>query len=708
MAMFKPLKQSSLLRRVPLLLMGMALAFLALGAPVPRSALAQDATGTITIEKVTGNNGESTITYQGFRIFSGTFNDDGSIANVEWANDEVGAAVQATIQNLDSGYAGTTAREAAIWISKNVTGTDATTVVEATSNAGAIANAASGTTETVTITSGSSSTVAQGWWLFVTNAGSYQDGTTDLMSTAPIFVAVGATPVTVSEKTSVPTANKTILEEGGSDAGSALVSHVGEAVTYRVTGTLPSNLFAFASYHYGFVDTLSRGLTYNGDAAVYLVNATADGGTSRTDVTSAFTISQSTDPETGETTLVVESDDVSGIDGISALSSLVLEYTAHVNGDAVVGGAGNTNSARIEYTRDSQNTSSSLDDKTTNYTFELVVAKVDATTNSVLEGAAFTIQAGFVDAAGTFTARSGASWLQEDGTLGTTPHEFVTNEDGQLSVVGVGAGTYQLTETAVPDSGSVLFWYRRADAFTITITPSFEDGDEDGNDELAGLSLDAAGDGASQVYLGIDVEHEVEVEDETDDGATTDDGAGTGDATGSGTDDGTGDGATDDGSDAGTDDGATDDGSDAGTDDGSDAGSDDGATDDGTGDGADANDDSGSAETTTVTEGRDGTIDLDDPLEQAVDLERGQVRITVADTLVFAGLDVPERTTGTNVTTTTTTTRRFLGRLALTGDPTTLLGVVLVAVCGTALVVVAVRRRRRAAAGTGDNRGSRR
>ena len=84
----------------------------------------------------------------------------------------------------------------------------------------------------------------------------------------------------------------------------------------------------------------------------------------------------------------------------------------------------------------------------------------DAATNK-LSGAKFTIQATGADEGAT------TKYVQKDGSLGDTKYEFTTDENGEISVKGLDAGTYTVSETTAPTG------YNKVADFTFTISPTW-------------------------------------------------------------------------------------------------------------------------------------------------------------------------------------------------------------------------------------------
>lgn len=195
-----------------------ALSFGGVMAPVTM-AFAADANGSVTIENVKGNTTE----FQGYQIFKADV-DSGKVANITWANDEVEKAVKGVIEKEDESYAGTTAQDAADWITNKVTGTNETTRVAPDNIAYKIADAVDGLTPSATTTNKTASGLAHGYWLFVTKTDTIGVGEA---GTSPIFTVVGNTPVKITEKMGIPTVEKKIVSDADSKEHDAADSQIG-------------------------------------------------------------------------------------------------------------------------------------------------------------------------------------------------------------------------------------------------------------------------------------------------------------------------------------------------------------------------------------------------------------------------------------------------------------------------------------------------
>ena len=414
--------------------------------------------GEVTISKTATETDASALSYNAFKLFNATNNADGSVSNITWVNDDTKNAVLGVITANDPAYAGgTNAQAAAEWIASKVTGTDSTTIVDASSIANQIAVAVSGKAATETLGSGTATTLESGYWLFVTNSNSTQ-GAVNKAGTSPIFAVVGGDALTITPKTGTPTVNKTIKNDQTGEYGKVADSQVGQVVEYELAGTVASNIATYSTYSYTFTDKLSAGieLTSTDD-----VKVTIDG----TDVTAKVGYA--------DNNLTVAFDnllDAKG--GINANSKVTVTYKAKLTSAAVIGGAGNPNTVTLTYSNNPNTDSkgTSIPSTARDYAFKLHLVNSDKATNQKLAGAKFTIQATGADDAGSKNL-----YVQADGTLGPGAYEFEIGADGTFDVAGLDAGTYTVTEVAVPPAaGSSDAAYKPLSSpFTFTIAPEY-------------------------------------------------------------------------------------------------------------------------------------------------------------------------------------------------------------------------------------------
>lgn len=447
-----------------------ALSFGGVMAPVTM-AFAVDANGSVTIENVEGNTTE----FQGYQIFKADV-DSGKVANITWANDSVEKAVKGVIEKEDKSYAGKTAQDAADWITNKVTGTNETTRVAPDNIAYKIADAVDGLTASATTTSKTASGLAHGYWLFVTKTDTIGVGEA---GTSPIFTVVGNTPVKITEKTGIPTVEKKIVSDADSKEHDAADSQIGQDVTYNLYGTIAENYDKYNTYFYKFSDQISKGLTLQEGAKVYLYENTtaAKGDLARAkgaDITTQFNEVTAAAATDGSKTTTWTCANLKNVDGVTKDSCIVVSYKAQVNGDAVVAGTeGNDNAVTLYYSNNpmSDKYGETQPDTVKDYTYGLKINKVDLGTEAALENAQFTITTNGDE------KNVDAKYVQTDGTLSDTKIVLTTNKKGVITLTGLDAGTYTVTEVSAPDG------YTTVEPFTFEIKPTMT-----ANDPNAGLT----------------------------------------------------------------------------------------------------------------------------------------------------------------------------------------------------------------------------
>lgn len=499
-----------------------ALSFGGVMAPVTM-AFAEDAPGSITIKQITGN--EST-KFNAYQIFKAKVVDEGSkgkvASDIKWANDDIDSKVITAIKGstqykklVDKDRTKALADDAAApvvaeWLYQNVNGTSASSVDSSDGTRVApgdvlyeIAAAVSGMKENVEaetaagqLTAGKSWTrpnpnenrglYGDGYYLFVS------DGLTDLAKpntgTSPIFAIVGGDPVVVTEKTSIPTVEKKILDDtAGTDATNeenwknSGDAWIGQEIDYRLTGHVADNIASYNTYYYEFQDTLSKGLKVvkNSDGSpnglhVYIV----DNG-SKKEVTPDADKGYTATVTPGETELLnvsfknlktVQTAKGEPIE-VGAASKVVVTYKAQLTSDVEYKAVGTTNEVNLVYSNnpmtDDKGTSES--DKVTDYVFGLAVTKADAdpkNTNAQLV-ARFKVKMTKVK---DTDIPGGGKWLTQEGGLTSEAGKagvFATENNNEVFIPGLVEGEYQIIESEAPAG------YNTIDPFTITVMPKY-------------------------------------------------------------------------------------------------------------------------------------------------------------------------------------------------------------------------------------------
>lgn len=268
------------------------------------------------------------------------------------------------------------------------------------------------------------------------------------------LVSVDSTNVNANIKGSLPTVDKKVQVNGnGADTADA---KIGDTLTFTLTSTIP-DMSAYDTYTFNFKDTLSKGLTY-GD----ITSVTVEGVDAPLVKDTDYTVT-TTPAAAGNTLLTVGMTDFKNKQQTNAGKKITVTYTATLNENAVVGGAGNVNSATIQYSNDpsSTGTGESEPDKVRVFTYGFTVDKYtgdnynDAAIR--LAGAEFTLTAKgdtsaikFVQVnAGSATEDAVYRVAKAGETAGTTT-TITTPANGKVVFQGLKNGEYTLTETKAP------------------------------------------------------------------------------------------------------------------------------------------------------------------------------------------------------------------------------------------------------------------
>ncbi len=251
---------------------------------------------------------------------------------------------------------------------------------------------------------------------------------------------------------------------------------IGDDVPFQLTATLANNIESYKTYSLKFNDTLSEGLDYNNDAVIKLGDK---------DVTDRFTPSYDATAKT----LTFTCDDILAF-GAKNSDKIVVEYTAKLNENAVIGAAGNPNTVYLDFSNNPNNggegdRGKTPEDKVIVFTYKLTVNKVDKE-NKPLTGAEFSL----------------FKKVKVDGKdeleLVEVKKILSTNAEGTVfGFTGLDDGTYVLRETKTPDG------YNSIEDQTFTISAEHDENSDD--PKLTALTGDVAS--GSIIDLGVMLEN---------------------------------------------------------------------------------------------------------------------------------------------------------------------------------------------------------
>jgi fimbrial isopeptide formation D2 family protein/LPXTG-motif cell wall-anchored protein len=261
-----------------------------------------------------------------------------------------------------------------------------------------------------------------------------------------------AKDVTIKEKNAAPTLVKKVQEgESWTDSNDATI---GDTVEFQTTIHAQKG-----AQNYVLHDKMSEGLTFGGIKSVTL------NGEEVTNDNSISNYSLSTTNPDDKCTFEIAFTPAF-CDTLSADSKIVVSYTAKLNKNAVIAGAGNTNEARMTY---GETTRETTWNKTTTYTWSVDVFKY-TNANTPLAGVTFTLSTD-KDGANVikFSKKTSVTEKKDDeSAANATPSadiyvvdssgdaNITTNDSGKFELTGLDAGTYYLKETVAPAGYNML------------------------------------------------------------------------------------------------------------------------------------------------------------------------------------------------------------------------------------------------------------
>ena len=329
--------------------------------------------------------------------------------------------------------------------------------------------------------------IAHGYWLIAdTTTGIPAGATADRTST---LVILDTTDITVTAKNNEMTITKDITNT--TDPTNVSDHNIGDTVNYTIVATIDPNMAQYDpdTYVYKITDTLSRGVVYDLDPTdndfepfdaennvekvkdMMDLKIEDDAGN---DISEFFTVDllKDKDLDNGFTFTITGNTNwaSSGKSG-----NVIVKYNAIVNKFAVVGDTGNPNEVDLEFSNnpDTNSTGETPKDIVTSFTYQLNVTKEDGNTGIKLKDARFALYRLVDDPDGgekkeyvTIDAENKVSgWQDELPTVTLNPGaadektvkgNIVTDVNGEMSVIGLDAGTYYLTECVAPDGYNLL------------------------------------------------------------------------------------------------------------------------------------------------------------------------------------------------------------------------------------------------------------
>lgn len=329
------------------------------------------------------NNGQTNHTFEVYQVFTGDLKDS-TLSNIQWGNGIT--------------EAGKTALGSASAQAKSLKGNDDDSAVARTFAKNLVDNnylqkgteVGEGTEVTVERNETKDVTgLAAGYYLVKDKAESQKD---QVNGANTLYILKVVKDTTATTKLEVPTVTKKVKDKNDTEGTTSEWQDsadydIGDTIDYKIDGTLPGNYDKYTTYKYEFTDTMSAGLTYNAPAKLYVVNDGAE-----TEIVNSE--NKAYYRETSENgTIKWTFSNLKDLTNVKASSIIRVKYSATLNGDAVIGAAGNPNTVNLTYSNnpnkaDGGETGKTPDDKNIVFTYEAIFNKVNEK-NKALAGAKF-------------------------------------------------------------------------------------------------------------------------------------------------------------------------------------------------------------------------------------------------------------------------------------------------------------------------------
>lgn len=338
----------------------------------------------------------------------------------------------------------------------------------------------------------------------------FEDASADDVSVVnPVIIRMAAdSKVDIQVKTSVPYVEKKVKEntynvnytgktitaedgentvglQYGTGYNDAADYNIGDLVPFELIGTIAGNVSDYSAYYYAFVDTLSKGLTYDAakaDVKIGLYDVKNGGYSLVADVTGFFTVTSAAVADGTQITFACDNILSASFPAVTPASVIIVNYNAELNADAQVGLDGNPNEVYLEYSNRPENIDSkgqTAPDEVVVFTYAIRFIKLDGYDDAGLKDAEFTLQ----NSEGRYyvAGASGTRWTSDKNEA----TQLTSDDNGVFLVKGLDKGEYTLTETQAPDN------YKPLDG-AITFTLDAKILPDLGSDDNAQLYLETA------------------------------------------------------------------------------------------------------------------------------------------------------------------------------------------------------------------------
>ena len=417
------------MKKVKRMLALLAAFALVLAMAVPAWAEGAGTTYTLTINNANG-------TYEAYQIFSGDLSENEAgkkvLSNIQWGS------------GVDAKKMG---NESAATVAESLT---TSTLAESFAESLVSGSKLSSVKATATAQNGTAvfTGLSAGYYLV-------KNSSVDTGKTYTDFILEVVGNTTANHKGDVPDVEKKVEEKNDSTGaattwGATADYDVGDEINFELTGTLPESYGRYANYKYVFHDTMTNMTYKDGSVKVYYVK---EGSTNRVEISSGVASTW----DNGAKKLTVTFNDLkTAVSGLAHGDKIVVTYTATLDASAVVGGNGNPNKVKLEYSNNpnGEGTGETPEKTVVVFTYKTIINKVTKGTdgkNVPLAGAEFTLSKFIASESGSDTVTVDSTEYHGTWNNGVTVTPTKTGDVANVfTFSGLDTGIYRLTETKTP------------------------------------------------------------------------------------------------------------------------------------------------------------------------------------------------------------------------------------------------------------------
>lgn len=287
------------------------------------------------------------------------------------------------------------------------------------------------------------------------------------------------TPVEVEVKSTLPQITKTVENNENANYSTK------DEFEFTILADVPKYLSGSSATNYYISDIVSNGLKLdNTSIKIYGIKGVAETELVTGDYTLTTENAVRPNASSEAVTFAIQFD----YSKISSYQKVKVVYDATLdkNAETLLGNAGNTNTAYLDYSNNPYDVTKLQTQQSLNtiYTYGAEITKTDKTTGTALTGAHFTLSDGNNEL--YFVNVSGKYYQANSSDTGAT-NDLAVDANGKLFLYGLDEGTYTLKETKAPDGYNISTTTSTITIADTDLDGAIENGEGDDTDGATGV-----------------------------------------------------------------------------------------------------------------------------------------------------------------------------------------------------------------------------